>query len=208
MTTTIWLARHGETHWTVEDRFNGWSDTGLTDKGREQAVKLGEWLENEPITAVYCSSLSRCIRTAQLAGIPQHIEPVKRSELKELDYGVWDGMLRSNISIEYPEVWKAWVDNPAKVAPPEGETGYDVVRRVRPFVEQIVDRHSGETILLVAHKAVNRLILCDFLGAPLRNYRARVGQFPCALNCIQWLDEGPRVNLLNSIAHYRCLDAQ
>jgi len=124
-------------------------------------------------------------------------------ELKELNYGVWDGMARPDIVMEYPEVWKAWVENPAEVAPPEGETGQNVVNRVMPLVERVVERYSSETILLVAHKAVNRLILCKLLGVPLRNYRDRVGQFSCALNCIQWIDGIPRVNLLNSTAHYR-----
>ncbi|MFN2131789.1 MAG: histidine phosphatase family protein, partial [Anaerolineae bacterium] len=66
MTTTVWLARHGETGWAAEDRYNGRADTELSDRGRCQARQLALRLSGEPIVAVYCSSLQRCVSTASI----------------------------------------------------------------------------------------------------------------------------------------------
>jgi alpha-ribazole phosphatase/probable phosphoglycerate mutase len=123
-------------------------------------------------------------------------------EIKELNYGVWDSMARNDIIAQYPEVWAAWVRDPAGVAAPDGESGYDVLARVVPAIKKLVTRHAGEEFLVVAHKAVNRLFLCNALGVPARDYRRRIGQSACALNCIEWIDGEPRVTLMNSTAHY------
>ena len=203
--TTVWLARHGETIWTVEDKFNGLSEVELTERGRTQAEELGKWLEKEPLSAVYCSPLQRCIETAGLAVAHRGLSPIITPELKELDYGLWDGMRREEIISSYAELWKEWTRDPAAVAAPQGETGYDVLARVMPAIKRLVTKHAGESILVVAHKAVNRLVLCDLLGVPPRDYRRRIGQSACALNCIKWLNEEPFVVLVNSTAHYHAL---
>ncbi len=200
--TTLWLARHGQTIWTVDDKFNGWSDIPLTENGRAQARGLGNWLKDKPLAAIYCSPLSRCVETAQLAGAPHGLEPIIVPEFKELDYGAWDGMARPDIIARYSSEWNAWVQDPAGQAAPEGETGYAVLARVAPQIKTLVTRHACEMFLVVAHKAVNRLLLCDFLGVPPRHYRQRIGQTACALNCVRWIDDEPRVELLNSTAHY------
>jgi probable phosphoglycerate mutase len=202
-TTNLWLARHGETVWTVEDRFNGWADTRLTERGRMQAKRLAEWLKDEPIKAAYCSPLSRCAETAELAAEPHQLTSVVDPALKELDYGAWDGLARPDIVAQYPAEWTAWVDDPARQSAPSGESGYDTLARVKLVVTRIIEAHAGETVLVVAHKAVNRLLLCHILGVPPRDYRRRIGQLPCALNCIRWIDGEPLVTLMNSTAHYR-----
>jgi broad specificity phosphatase PhoE len=126
--TVLWLARHGETVWTVEDRFNGWSDVSLTNEGRRQAEGLANWLRTRPIVAVYSSPLSRCLVTAKIVGSLHNIAPEENLQLKELNYGVWDGMMRPNIAMEYPAEWDAWVNDPVNQAPPDGESGYDVLQ--------------------------------------------------------------------------------
>lgn len=201
-TTTMWLARHGQTIWTVDDKFNGWSDIALTETGRAQAQGLRDWLKDETLAAIYCSPLSRCVETAQLVGASHDLKPIVVPELKELDYGAWDGMPRPDIIAHYSAEWTAWVQDPAGQATPEGETGYDLLARVVPVIKTLVALHTGETFLVVAHKAVNRLLLCDLLSVPLRDYRRRIGQAACALNCVRWIEDEPRVELMNSTAHY------
>ena len=200
--TILWLARHGETVWTADDKFNGWSDIALTKRGKFQAQGLGSYLKERPLAVIYSSPLIRCVETAQLAGAPHSLSPIIAPELKELDYGVWDSMARPDIITGYSETWAAWIQDPAGEAAPEGESGYDVLTRVVPFIKNLVTRHAGQEFLVVAHKAVNRLFLCDVLGVPPCGYRKRIGQSPCALNCIRWLAGEPCVMLMNSIAHY------
>lgn len=203
--SVLWLARHGETEWTVDDRFNGWSDVALTELGKCQAQSLGSYLKERPLAAIYSSPLKRCAETAQLASAPHDLSPTIVPELKELNYGVWDGMARVDIISRYSDAWAAWMQDPAAMAAPEGESGYDVLTRVIPSIKDLVTRHSGKEILVVAHKAVNRLFLCDILGIPPRDYRKRIGQSPCALNCVQWVADEPCVMLINGVTHYRSL---
>jgi broad specificity phosphatase PhoE len=203
MTTTVWLARHGETGWAVEDRYNGRADTELSDLGRWQAGQLALRLSDEPIAAVYCSPLRRCMDTATIVAERHSLAPQPVPELVEVDYGAWDGMLRSEIVARYPELYAAWTADPAGVLPPGGESGYSVLARALPALYGIVAAHAGHSVLVVAHKAVNRLLLCDLLSMPPRLYRARIGQLPCALNRIEWQEKEPMLTLLNDTSHYR-----
>jgi broad specificity phosphatase PhoE len=204
MTTTVWLARHGETGWAAEDRYNGRADTELSDRGRCQARQLALRLSGEPIVAVYCSSLQRCVDTASVVAERHGLSPQRVPELVEVDYGAWDGMLRTEIEARHPELYAVWTADPASVLPPGGESGYSVLARALPALYRIVAAHAGQCVLVVAHKAVNRLLLCDLLSIPPRLYRARIGQAPCALNRIEWRGKDPMVTLLNDTSHYRC----
>lgn len=203
MTTVVWLARHGETHWAAEDRYNGRADTELNERGRQQARQLAQRLSDEPITGVYCSTLRRCVETASFVAERHGLVPRPLAELVEVDYGAWDGMLRADIRTRYPELYDAWQADPASVLPPGGESGYSVLARALPALHGIVAAHDGRRVAVVAHKAVNRLLLCDLLGTPPRLYRARIGQGPCALNRIEWHATGPMLTLLNDTSHVR-----
>jgi broad specificity phosphatase PhoE len=200
--TTVWLARHGETQWAAEDRYNGLGDIPINERGRAQARSLAERLRNESLAAVYCSSLHRCVETATIVAQPHGLDPLPRDAFVEVDYGAWDGMLRQEIVAQYPDLYAAWVKDPATVLPPGGESGYHALVRAAVALQQVVAQHAGQAVLVVAHKAINRLLLCDVLGIPPRLYRARVGQSPCALNRIEWYDDAPMVTLLNDTSHY------
>jgi probable phosphoglycerate mutase len=202
MTMTIWLARHGETTWAAEDRYNGRAESPLTERGRMQAEALSDRLAIEPLRAVYCSSLQRTVETARIVAQRHGLDPVCCDQLVEVDYGAWDGLLRTEIVARYRDLYERWVDDPAVVLPPGGESGYCALSRAAEALRRIVSRHGGESVLIVAHKAINRLLLCHVLGIPARCYRARIGQEPCALNCIEWGESGPMVTLLNDTLHY------
>jgi broad specificity phosphatase PhoE len=204
MMTIVWLVRHGETRWAAEDRYNGRADTELSERGRQQARQLAERLSGEPIGAVYCSSLRRCVETASLVAERHGLGPRPVADLVEVDYGAWDGMLRAEILARYPELYEAWQADPASVLPPGGESGYSVLARALPALHRIVAAHPGRSVAVVAHKAVNRLLLCDLLGIPARLYRARIGQQPCALNRIEWHGKEPMLTLLNDTSYRTC----
>ena len=204
MITTVWLARHGETEWAVEDKFNGLGDIDLTDQGRAQARGLAARLSARPIAAVYCSTLRRTIETATIVAQPHGLAPQPREALHEIDYGVWDGMQRQAIVDQYPDRYETWVADPAAVAPPGGETGYAALSRSMQELRRIVAScrvQEEQEVLIVAHKGINRLLLCDLLGMMPRFYRDRLGQDPGALNCVEWHDGKPMVTLLNDVCH-------
>ena len=84
----------------------------------------------------------------------------------------------------------------AAIAPAEA-----VLDQAREALRRILSDHPGQEVLIVAHKAINRLLLCDLLGLMPRAYRRRLGQQPCALNCVEWRDGEPMVTLLNDVSH-------
>jgi broad specificity phosphatase PhoE len=198
--TTVWLARHGETEWAAKDIYNGRGDIALNAHGRVQARQLARRLRAEPLAAVYCSSLQRCVETATIVAEPHGLKPEPSPAFVEVDYGVWDGMPRAEMVAQYPDLYAAWVEDPASVLPPGGESGYQVLGRAVPALQQVVDRHRGQAVLIIAHKATNRLLLCHILGIPPCTYRKRLGQLPCALNKIEWHDGEPMVTLLNDVS--------
>jgi probable phosphoglycerate mutase len=202
MKTTILLVRHGETESTHTDRFNGRTDISLNARGVEQVRHLAASLATENIAACYCSPLSRCVETARLiiANRPVEIEP--HAELIEGDYGSWELLSRDEIRARYSSEWQRWSEDPASVAPPGGESGYQVAVRVISFFNDVMLKWSGRTILIVGHKTVNRILLAHWLDIPIKNYRRKLAQYPSALNRIELSDGGmAQVVLLNDTSH-------
>lgn len=200
--TRIFLARHGETAWTRDDRFCGSSDIALSPTGAEQADRLARVLRSAPISAVYTSPLGRAIATAMPAAAARGLSPRAVHDLRELDFGAWEGRPRAEVERDDAARWQSWIADPATVAPAGGETGEAVARRALPALLRLAADQLGETLLVVAHKTVNRLIICHLLGLPIPTYRQAVAQDVCALNQIVVGPAGAaRVLRINATAH-------
>jgi probable phosphoglycerate mutase len=201
--TRIFLARHGATPLTAEDRFSGALGVELSDEGRRQAQALGDRLQGEGITAVYSSTLSRALETARLAARPSGLEPVPREGLREVAHGHWEGLQRGEVEARFPDEYAAWEADPFTFAPAGGESGVAVLARALPVIREIVARHPGDRVLVVSHKATIRLVLCSLLGIDARGYRDRLDQAPACLNVLDFRDP-VRVRLMafNDTCHY------
>lgn len=177
--TTLLLARHGETVWHAENRYAGSSDVGLTDLGHAQARALAVWASSQPIAAVCASDLSRAILTAtpaaQALGVSLQID----SRLREVDFGRGEGMTRAEMMGVFPGAVEDFLRHPARVPLPDGESGVDAIDRAWPALEQIATDHDGETVLIVMHSTLMRLILCRVLDMPPDRYRTA---FPSVRN--------------------------
>lgn len=198
--THILLVRHGATDWSRDDRFCGVTDIALSADGVAQAQRLARRLATIPITAVYCSPLRRTRQTATILAAPHQPEVVAVPELVEMNFGAWEGRLRAEI--RGSDVYAAWQRDPVGITPPDGEAAYAVAARIVEAMTAIVERQRGQTILIVAHKTVNRILLCHWLGLPLGSYRDRIAQDPCALNEITiHAGVGAQIRRLNDTAH-------
>jgi probable phosphoglycerate mutase len=200
--TQILLARHGATTLSVEDRFAGSSNVPLSDEGRSQAQRLGARLKGEPIAAVYCSDMVRAMDTAHAIGNPHNLDPIPRPALREMDHGVWEGLVHKDVETRFAEAYRRWDADPLLCPPPGGESGLIVLARSWPELARIVDDHPDQTVAIVSHKATNRLLLCAILGIEPRLYRARVGQDLACLNIIEFRGASRgRVVLMNDVSH-------
>lgn len=195
--TRLYLVRHGQVEGYGEPRYNGHSDVLLTDVGREQYHMLKERLAEKPVSACYTSDLTRCRTGAEIICRQFGIEPVHRSELREVNVGIWEGLTWQQIQNRWPAEWKARLADLVNYRVPEGENLLDVEARVMPVVKEALQRHAGQEILFVAHGGVNRVILLNAIGAPLSAMFNIEQSYGC-FNIIDYFADGrATVKLLN-----------
>ena len=200
----ILLARHGETPWNAEGRYQGQIDIPLSPIGEAQAQALGARLASVDITRAVASPLSRAQRTAQLAlGAARADMLLTEPELQEIAHGEWEGLLASEIHEKDPSRLQAWREEPDTVLMPGGESLRLVLERSwRGLARATEGLGEHDTLLVVAHDAVNRVILCKVLGLPLsRLWTFR--QAPTTLNLLEGADlDSLEVVRLNDCAHH------
>ncbi len=197
----IYLVRHGETVWNAEGRLCGSSDIPLSDRGCRQAELLAERLRDVPLAAVYSSPLLRARQTAEAIAKPHRLPVGLVFELREIDYGDWEGMAVAELARRFPEAERCRTDDPIRFAAPNGEPFTRFVARVTGAMERLARRHLNETIACVAHQGVNRVILCWVLQADFALWR-RLRQDPCCVNLLHARDDGTwRLWLANDVCH-------
>ncbi len=184
--TEIYLIRHGETTLAATGQYIGSSEAPLSEHGKQQVQLLADTLKSIHFNACYCSIMKRCQATAKILAAPHHLEVIPVAELREIDYGKWEHLTLAEMEASYPELYTSWQAGAGSVRAPQGESGEDVLRRIRPAIEKIVSDHSGQRILLTAHKTVNRIWLCHILGYPVSSYRQSIPQDFTAVNILQY----------------------
>ena len=197
------LVRHGQTEWNRVERFRGRADVPLNEAGLAQAEATGRRVAAQwTPTAVYASPLSRAVKTAQ--AIAQHFDlPVQvHPSLADIDYGEWQGLTPDEARQRWPEQVHNWYNRPEQAIIPGGETLVDLRTRAMQTVNELAARHVGETIVLVGHTVINRIILLGVLG--LGNERFwHLKQDTCAINVFE-AEQGDFVLVsLNDTCHLR-----
>jgi broad specificity phosphatase PhoE len=147
--TTILLARHGETDWNREWRFQGHADPPLNETGRAQAAELSDALAREELAAVYSSPLRRAFETAEVVARAHGLEPVAVDALREVDIGSWQGLTRAEVETRFPEQYARWLDHGQGWE--DGETYEQMGKRVVAALLELVAAHEAERILAVTH---------------------------------------------------------
>ena len=233
MFTKIYLIRHGETEGAETKRYKGHINVPLSEKGIRQMERVAEYLSAEvrkrgsaevtselpdfrasELSAIYTSDLSRAVKSAELIAEPHGLKPVIMPELRERNFGIWEGMTFDEIKGKYPEEFVAWTGNPLKFSPMQGESTIEVRDRAVRALEKILNQNtdnpsipplikggqrgvtSSKSIAIVSHGGINRVILCELLGVPFENI-FRVEQDYGCLNVVELWDNYPVVKLIN-----------
>jgi broad specificity phosphatase PhoE len=201
--TRIFLARHGATVLTAEDRFAGETDVPLADEGREQARRLAIRLSSQPVAAVYASPLVRCAEMARVLAQPHNLAVQIRPEFREISHGRWEGLKRADVEAKYPGEFADWENDPYTFAPQGGESGLAVTARALPALLEITAASAGKSVVIVSHKATIRLLISSLLGFDPRRYRDNLDQSPAALNILDFKEgRRARLTLFNDTSHY------
>jgi phosphoserine phosphatase len=181
--TKILLTRHGHVPGIKPERFRGREPLELTELGRAQAAAVahriagGDWR----VRKIYTSPLKRCVDTgaaiAKACGVAAEI----CDDLNDIDYGAWQFKTLAYAKKNDSRLFAAWYAAPQLVRFPGGESLQDVAARAANALRFVLARHPRDTVVLVGHDSINRVLLLQLLGLPLTAYR-RLAQTPCCLN--------------------------
>ncbi len=177
--TTILLARHGETDWNSERRWQGWADQPLNDVGRAQASELGASLAGRTIDAIYSSDLRRAAETARIVAETLGLPVTVDRGLREVDVGDWSGRVHSEIEGVDPEGYERW-QNGGK-GWNGGESYEQMGARVLGAILRIARAHPGQTLLIVTHGGSIRA--CRATAAGVSYATSRTFTIPSMGNC-------------------------
>ena len=167
--TTILIARHGQSDWNHEKRWQGHADRPLTERGRGQAQALADRLAHIELDAVYSSDLQRARDTAAVVAESQGVELRQLPDLREVDVGSWSGLTRAEAEERFPEGFARWRDGYPGWK--DGETYEAMTDRVLRAVDEIAAEHEGGRVLVVSHGGPIRAMHAAALGLDVHAYR-------------------------------------
>jgi len=186
----LWLARHGETAWSLSGRHTGRTDVPLTARGERQAVALGERLRAVSFALVLASPLERARRTAELAGFGDVLE--LDEDLVELDYGEYEGCTTAEIQRARPG-WELWRDGC-----PGGETIAEAAARADRVLARV--RGLDGPVLLAGHGHLTRMLASRALTLEPAHGR-HLALDPASLSIVGSEHAAPALRLWNDASH-------
>ncbi len=201
MMLRLLLVRHGETDWNLQMRFQGQTDVDLNARGVEQAEAVAHRLRNEPLQAIYSSDLRRAMQTAQIIARHHDLRPIADTDLRELSYGVWEGMSREEIlASEWAELFEKYRKDSLRYRPPGAEYPEQILERSRRVLHRIRHEYHEGTVCIVGHGGSLRALICVALSAPLETFR-RMRLDNASLSAIECRDDWMWVSLINDTCH-------
>ena len=190
------LIRHGEPEASVKGRCYGKLDVGLSDSGRAQMARVVEAFKASTTTldAVYTSPRRRAREGAEMLSGDGEISVDRR--LSEINFGELEGLTYDEAAEQFPHVYQRWMREPTEVKFPGGESFAEMKQRVLDAISVIRDAHSQQTIAIVSHGGVNRIVLAEALGIEARRI-FHLDQSHAGVNIVDDFDDYSVVRLMN-----------
>jgi ribonuclease H / adenosylcobalamin/alpha-ribazole phosphatase len=205
-TADVVLLRHGDTRLTPERRFSGVgsADLGLSATGRDQARQAADsaLLRGRPITEILTSPMIRCQETAQILAAELSVPVTIDRSLREMDFGVWEGMTFDEVQERYPEDLQRWKQSASAWPTGSTETFAAVVDRMRTAAERFATRYAGASVVAVTHVTPMKALVADALGAP-PSALFRMELSSACFSRITYTGGEACVRLLNDTSHLR-----
>ncbi|MGC8825851.1 MAG: histidine phosphatase family protein [Anaerolineae bacterium] len=183
--TTFYLVRHGNTVWNRDIRFRGRTDLPLDETGLAQARATAQALANVGLAAVFASPLKRAFNTAELIAQAAGLVARPLPDLMDIDFGEWQGMSPAEVEKAYPELYRRYLEAPHLVHFPGGESLEGARARFVQGVLKVAEMFPEQKVCLVAHQAVNRVLLTAVLGLGTDAYW-RINQDTCCINVFHY----------------------
>ncbi len=199
--TILLLARHGEVEGINPPVFRGRLDLHLTEAGVRQARALAKAISKiHRVTALFSSPARRCVDTAALIGKTLDRPVQTLPALQDIDFGTWQGLSYEEVQARWPQQWQRWCNTPQLASIPQAETLQEALARVSGAMRELLARHHDQTIVVVAHDSINRILLCHLLDISLSHYGS-LQQDPCCINRLQIDHDRTTLLSLNETGH-------
>jgi len=189
----IYFVRHGRTDWNKEARVQGSSDIALGGQGIKQAQRVAARLENIPAAAVYSSPMARAAQTAEIIAAGKR-DIIYWQELREKNYGVWEGKTLNEILEEFPNDFAGWIHHSPAVKIMHAETEQECFSRSGAVVQKLRELDQRQ-IIVVTHGAILRFILISLLGAQTTPLLWNYPFTNCSITTVK-IDEKGKASLL------------
>jgi broad specificity phosphatase PhoE len=199
-TFRLFVVRHAETEWTRERRFTGWHDVPLSERGQAQAAAAARTLATHAVTAVYASPLERARMSAETIAKAHRLDVRLEPAFREMGFGAWEGLTRDEVTARFPEPFATWRDRPERLTDHRGETLDAVGERVNAALDRLERAHAGETVILVTHGVVIRLIVLRALGLGSERLWA-VDASPAGISELEFAPGWVTLHRMNTVAH-------
>lgn len=190
------IVRHGEPEASARGLCYGKLDVGLSEEGREQIKRTSRWLAHAPVAAIYASPRRRARESAEIIAAA-HNRPVEViDDLCEIDFGEFEGLTYDEVAVRYPLEYRAWMEHPTEVTFPGGESFAKMRERVMRATINVRKTHLAQTVAIVAHGGVGRIILAEALRMEASGI-FRLDQSYAAVSIIDYYEEMPVVRFVN-----------
>lgn len=204
MKTTVLLIRHGETEWNILGKFQGGTDIPLSDEGLRQANLLKDRI-NGDFDYIYASPLKRAYETAKIVSEDTGKVVQIAEDLREINFGKWEGLTLKSIAEIYPDVFKEWRTDKKEGKFCDGEMStLNASIRSRNCIMEIVKKHPGKKIAIVAHGGIIKAGLIGIFEWDMTMYH-KIALGNTCINTITFNDElKPSIVGLNDVSHLDC----
>src|SRR5262245_31479038 len=206
MAFRLFVVRHGITDWARERRFAGWRDVQPSEAGRRQCEAVAHALEGAVPAAVCASPLERTRVSGEIIAKPHRLGVVLDPAFRELGFGQWEGLTRTEVAARFPGDWEVWRTRPERFQAPGGEPLTAVADRVAEGLARLRAEHEGATAILVTHAIVSRLIVLAALGLDAARLWT-VDSTPAGISELEYRDDWVTVHRMNTLAHLDGLGA-
>jgi broad specificity phosphatase PhoE len=159
----ILLIRPGATEYDQQGRIQGTLDIPLCEDGRRDVEVMVEELRTQPIAAIYTSPSQAAEQTADALGEAIDVKVKTLDSLRNLDHGLWQGMLVADVKAKQPKVYRQWLEQPATVCPPQGESVGDAEYRLQTALAKLVKKHKSQGLVALVLPEPLASLLCHLL---------------------------------------------
>lgn len=192
------LIRHGETFANRQKRYIGITESRITPYGKYQARCLQKRISMGAIDEIFTSSSGRAVDFAKIIFAKKQIQEL--SELREMNFGIFEGLTFSQAARKYPQIYDKWLKNPQRFGVPRAESFVDFRARIYKVFKKIISNNAGKTVAVITHGGPIRLILSRFLKT--KNLLAIMPAL-ASVSIIRFKDAEAKILKINDTSHYR-----